>query len=800
MTQPTVQWRDDGTPVSPRFGDIYRSLSGLTQAREVFLRGCGLLPGASERVAGSADAAPQPAAGQAPESTAAGVLITAAPAEAPPPDPAPPSPSAWAHAARWAVLETGFGLGLNFLATWQAWREDPTRPQRLFYSAVEAWPPDAADLLRSAAPYPGLRPLAEALAEQWHGLLPGLHRIRLDEGRVQLTLAVGDVRAMLAELSGRFDSVYLDGFDPARNPDMWGLPVLKAVTRLARPGARAATWSVAASVREGLTTCGFVVERVPGPPPKRSVLRATLAPHWSPKRRSMPDAPVQAAAPGHCVVVGAGLAGASVAYSLAQRGWQVTVLDQADEPATGASGLPAGVVAPHVSPDDRPVSRLTRAGARATLARATALLQDGVDFAATGVLERHAPGERRLPADWLVALANAPATPTAQATAPESWPDTDPRTQQRAQAASVPLDEHHLALWHAHAGWIRPAALVRAMLGAPGISWKGRAKVTGLRAVAPRWQVLGESASAPEAVAPAQALPTPDANEARAPTPVANPAAATGTAPLSATAAEDTDAHITTVLAEADLVFVTAGFGTLGVLGAAGDGTALPLHALRGQVAWGPMPLAGDFGDFGDASAADLVDAAAMPPFPVNGHGSLIAHVPTDTGAPLWVTGSTFERGQAQAVLRDEDHAHNRTRLAELLPSAAKVLDAQWADGRARPWAGVRATLPDRLPAVGAWATGVASESDSNPPPAQQPTALTASNSGANQTLLPVHVLTGLGARGLTLAVLCGETAAAWLHGEPLPVEATLARKLQAGRFQADSMRLPQRTTGITGS
>ena len=497
---------------------------------------------------------------------------------------------------------------------------------------------------------------------------------------------------------------------------------------------------------------------------------------------TMPDAPVQAAAPGHCVVVGAGLAGASVAYSLAQRGWRVTVLDQADEPATGASGLPAGVVAPHVSPDDRPVSRLTRAGARATLARAAALLQDGVDFAATGVLERHAPGERRLPVEWLAALANAAPTPPAQATAPESWPDTDPRTQQRAQAASVPLDEHHRALWHAHAGWLRPAALVRAMLGAPGITWVGRAKVTGLRAVAPRWQVLGESASAPGAVALAQALPTPDANEARAPAPVANPAAATGTAPLHPTAAGRQDT-IATVLAEADLVFVTAGFGTLGVLGAAGDGTALPLHALRGQVAWGPMPLAGDFGDFGDASAAGLVDAAALPPFPVNGHGSLIGHVPTDTGAPLWVTGSTFERGQAQAVLRDEDHAHNRTRLAELLPAAAKVLDAQWADGRARPWAGVRATLPDRLPAVGAWATGMALETESNPPPAQQPPAPAAINSAANQSLLPVHVLTGLGARGLTLAVLCGEIAAAWLHDEPLPVEATLARKLRAGRF-----------------
>ena len=366
MATPTVQWRDDGTPVSPRFGDIYRSCSGLAQARAVFLQGCGLLPGDAARADTPRDA---------------GSTDDARPL--------------WAGAPRWSVLEAGFGLGLNFLATWQAWLADPARPQRLFYSAVEAYPPEAADLLRSAAPYPELQPLAEALAAQWHGLLPGVHRLSLGQGRVQLTLAVGDARPMLGELTGTFDSIYLDGFDPQHNPDMWSLPVLKAATRLARPGARAATWTVAASVRDGLTTCGFVVERVAGPPPKRSVLRATLAPRWSPRHRPDPQAAEQAPSAGRCAVVGGGLAGASVAYSLAQRGWQVTVFDAADAPAAGASGLPAGVVAPHVSPDDRPVSRLTRAGARATLARAAALLQHGVDFATTGVLESHAPGERR---------------------------------------------------------------------------------------------------------------------------------------------------------------------------------------------------------------------------------------------------------------------------------------------------------------------------------------------------------------------------------------------------------------------
>ena len=202
MAAETVHWREDGTPTSPRFGDIYRSAGGdgrggLAQARQVFLAGCGLL-----------------ADGDA--------------------------PSAWAGRPVWQVLETGFGLGLNFLATWQAWLADPQRPARLFYSAVEAFPPEAADIVRSAAPFPELAPLAAELAAQWRGLLPGVHRLQLAGGALQLTLAVGDVQPMLAELSGRFDNVFLDGFDPQKNPAMWSEDVLRAVARLARPGARPA--------------------------------------------------------------------------------------------------------------------------------------------------------------------------------------------------------------------------------------------------------------------------------------------------------------------------------------------------------------------------------------------------------------------------------------------------------------------------------------------------------------------------------------------------------------------------------
>ena len=149
---------------------------------------------------------------------------------------------------------------------------------------------------------------------------------------------------------------------------------------------------------------------------------------------------------------------------------------------------------------------------------------------------------------------------------------------------------------------------------------------------------------------------------------------------------------------------ISAGFDSLALLDAATPpGAALPLHALRGQVALGGMP----------GGAAD----AALPAFAVNGHGSLIAHLPSAKG-PWWISGSTFERGNPRAELLPADHAHNRQRLAELLPAAAAALAERWDAGRVHAWAAVRATLPDRLPAVGAWDGAIADVYDSKKPPA----------------------------------------------------------------------------------
>lgn len=234
----SVAWDDQGAPYSPRFGDRYRSegvdgLGGLAQARHVFLAGCGLCA----------------------------------------PDGAPRPDGAWAGAAQWRILENGFGLGLNFLAAWQLWQRDPLRPATLVYDATEAFPPTVDDVRRGALPFPELHPLANALAAGWDALLRQ-GELPLDNGAIRLRLHIGEALPTLQGMAPAVDAVFLDGFDPRLNPAMWSPEIMRAIGRLARPGAPAATWCVARGVREALADAGFAVAKRNGLPPKRHCLVA----------------------------------------------------------------------------------------------------------------------------------------------------------------------------------------------------------------------------------------------------------------------------------------------------------------------------------------------------------------------------------------------------------------------------------------------------------------------------------------------------------------------------------------------
>jgi tRNA 5-methylaminomethyl-2-thiouridine biosynthesis bifunctional protein len=236
---PTVEWTERG-PRSPHFDDIYRcTTDGLSQAREVFMAGCGL-----------------------------------------------PPPIEQAHLpAEITVLETGFGLGLNFLALWQAWRHNPGLQHcRLRFASIEAYPVGAGDLVQSVRAWPELLPLAQELARAWPAAdsvqaASGLHLLHFDHGRVELRLALQDIHAALQHphwIGASLDAIYLDGFAPAKNPDMWSPAVMQGLAQLSHVGTRLATWCVAGDVRRALQDAGFEVTRVPGIPPKRHNIRAVF--------------------------------------------------------------------------------------------------------------------------------------------------------------------------------------------------------------------------------------------------------------------------------------------------------------------------------------------------------------------------------------------------------------------------------------------------------------------------------------------------------------------------------------------
>ena len=221
---------DDGTPFSPDYDDVYHSAAGAhAQARHVFLAGNGL-------------------------------------------------PQRWSGRTQFRIVETGFGLGLNFLATWLAWRDDAQRCRTLHFVSLEKHPLAAADLARVHAAWPELGTLADELRRRWPALEEGAHALLFDGGRVRLTLHFGDALTLLPTLDVRADAFYLDGFSPAKNPELWSPALCGALARLAAHDATLATWSVAGNVRRALAAAGFLVTRRPGFAGKRQMLIGRFAP------------------------------------------------------------------------------------------------------------------------------------------------------------------------------------------------------------------------------------------------------------------------------------------------------------------------------------------------------------------------------------------------------------------------------------------------------------------------------------------------------------------------------------------
>jgi len=224
MTDQTanIDWRD-GVPIATRFDDPYYSLdNGLAETRHVFLAGNGL-------------------------------------------------PARFGGAFH--IAELGFGTGLNFLVTWAAW-EEAGAPGRLKFTSFEAYPMDPEAMAKALAQFPELASFADRFLAGWNA---GKADVVLAE-RVTLDVIVGDARQTLPTWEGMADAWYLDGFSPAKNPELWEPSLIAEVGLHTRSDGTAATYSAAGHVRRALEDAGFDVTRTPGFGRKRHMTTARM-PH-----------------------------------------------------------------------------------------------------------------------------------------------------------------------------------------------------------------------------------------------------------------------------------------------------------------------------------------------------------------------------------------------------------------------------------------------------------------------------------------------------------------------------------------
>ncbi len=349
------------------------------------------------------------------------------------------------------------------------------------------------------------------------------------------------------------------------------------------------------------------------------------------------------------------------------------MLGLGDAPASGASGLPVGVAAPVLSADDSPASQLQRLALASTVAYAQSHLRPGIDFSANGVLERRV-GKKLLTTrfsraaneqEMAVLLAHSPTHPTVH---PFDLSKRD-------------SSEGDPVVWHTLGGWVRPAALVRALLATPGVQWQGQTRLVSAHSTGAGAVALVQNLAAPQAEPTTQTV---------------------------------------------DLIVLALGASSTELLGATRG-----LYPVRGQVSMGRMP-------------AKLQGDKSLAAHPINGHGSWVGGIDlgAEPGGPTsWVCGATYERGVSQPLVKSEDHTANLLKLQRLLPAAAAAVQQQFDAGEVRGWSGVRCTTADRLPVVGPSEVGDCK----------------------------VWLCTGLGSRGLSWSVWCGELLAARWLGAALP-------------------------------
>lgn len=451
-----LAWQGDDTPRSEAFGDVYFSKEGgFGESEHVFLAGNDLL-------------------------------------------------TRFAAGRGTRILETGFGTGRNFLATALLFLELAPADASLDFVSLEKYPVAADDLPRLGdaqrrlagqwlADHPvlpadapdRLASLQATLHQNWPDPIPGFHRRLLAGGRIRLTMVWGDAAEQLPLVDGPFDAFYLDGFAPDRNPELWQEALIAQLATRSAPGATVATYSAARRVRDALGNAGFVIEKRPGFGRKRDMLSARRPgadgqdEDGGQDEGQNEDEGGSSAAElgqGEVAVIGAGMAGTSVARALSRRGRGVVVFEAGAAAAGGGSGNPAGLVAPVVSRDWNRLAELTATGMGFMRAELGELI-DGKTAAFDGVIKL-ARGERHALRQAGIAAALHPDANFV------AWCEAD-----RLRELSGVSDIDSPGWWFPSAGWLRPREVISRWLAAPGIETRLEHAVDSILGEPGAWQL-----------------------------------------------------------------------------------------------------------------------------------------------------------------------------------------------------------------------------------------------------------------------------------------------------------------------
>jgi len=317
LTSSDLEWRGT-TPVSPQYGDIYFSVEGgLAETEHNFIKAVGL-------------------------------------------------PDAWMASEHFTIAETGFGTGLNFLATWALHRQQNSGGTLTFISSENH--PLSEDALETAhAQFPELTELAAVMRASYPPTSAGFHLRLFDGGKVRLLLLFGDAAEMLAKLNAKIDAWFLDGFSPAKNPDMWSTALFKQIARLSKSGARLGTFTAARAVFDGLTKAGFTVIKSEGHGNKRNHITATFTSEEQPATPYKTWHSSDNGRQGDVLIIGAGIAGAATAAALKRMGRSVRLLSS--EHHECASEVPVAVLSPRFIKDTSPHADFLTASTAHALAR-----------------------------------------------------------------------------------------------------------------------------------------------------------------------------------------------------------------------------------------------------------------------------------------------------------------------------------------------------------------------------------------------------------------------------------------------